>query len=82
MSTDSTNVTLRVRIVQASGTFLSDIYHGSEGVALRDPHPEHIGKEGRIVAWAEGASPLIRLDDGTELWGSECWWEPIKADIT
>jgi hypothetical protein len=29
-------------------------------------------------------NPYIKLDDGTEVWGCECWWGPeeeIKASI-
>jgi len=66
----------RVRITRASGTVFS-------GEALRaDPFPEHCGKEGEIVKYVSFdryETPLIRLDDGTELRGYECWWEPVTA---
>lgn len=39
----------------------------------------HVGKEGEIVGEdPDWGSPLIRLDDGTELYGYECWWEPVS----
>ena len=64
----------RVRIARASETVFS-------GEVLRsDPFPEHCGKEGvlvRYVAFGRYETPLIHLDDGTELRGYECWWEPI-----
>jgi hypothetical protein len=22
-------------------------------------------------------TPVLTLDDGTEIWGVECWWEPL-----
>jgi len=54
---------------------------------MRQPHPEHEGKEGTItgekdiLAWSTKLKPffvpIITLDDGTVLEGSECWWEKI-----
>lgn len=67
---------LRIRIVKVAG---KDIGHGYTGA---DPHPEHIGKCGTIVgeenAGGGYTTPRIKLDDGTMLMGTECWWEPIK----
>lgn len=36
-------------------------------------------KTGRL-GWAhkEGLTVRIKLDDGSELMGYECWWEPIS----
>ena len=66
----------RIRLAKASGTVFS-------GEVLRaDPFPQHCGKEGQIVKYVSFdryETPLIRLDDGTELRGHECWWEPITA---
>lgn len=66
----------RVRIARASG----EPFNGD--VVKSDPFPEHCGKEGEIVKYVSFGryeTPLIRLDDGTELRGYECWWEPIPA---
>ena len=71
-----TRVGMRVRIAQAEGRTMA-------GIPLRDPHPEHIAKLGTIIAeeeltgWGFGI-PVIKLDDGTVLRGSECWWEPVE----
>ena len=62
-----------VVILRAEGYML-----GSTKIPLRDPHPEHIGKIGRITALKEGESPHIVLDDGTELDGCECWWRKLQ----
>ena len=60
----------RVQIVKAEGLGLK--------LPLRDPHPEHIGKKGVIAGVDESdGMPKIQLDDGTTLFGYECWWEPI-----
>ena len=62
----------RVIIVKAEGTTI-----GKMKIPLRDPHPEHIGKSGTIVAIdEEDGMPHIKLDDGTELEGGDCWWQP------
>jgi hypothetical protein len=55
---------------------------------LRQPHQEHIGKLGTItgtdrIGSADGGpwiTPVITLDDGTVLYGFDCWWEPIKEE--
>ena len=62
---------MRVRIVDGTKT--------STGV--RNPRPELIGKLGYITKAVdiEGHScPLITLDDGREVGGWECWWEPYS----
>jgi hypothetical protein len=55
-------------------------------VPMRQPHPEHEGKEGSITGKEEMDMgdmkfnvPVITLDDGTVLKGYECWWEPVKG---
>ena len=53
---------------------------GSTKIPLRDPHPEHIGKVGRITAMGGGLSPRILLNDGTELDGCECWWRKLAEE--
>ena len=64
-----------VVILRAEGYVL-----GSTRIPLRDPHPEHIGKVGRITAMSEDSPPHIILSDGTELDGSECWWRKLAGD--
>ena len=46
-------------------------------VVLNDPHPEHIGKKGIIIGFHPelSSSPEIQLEDGTILFGYECWWD-------
>ena len=62
---------LRIQIAGVAG----QNFHGYE---MADPHPEHIGKLGIITEDTDDnglqCSPYIRLDDGTELRGYECWW--------
>jgi hypothetical protein len=51
------------------------------GAGLKNPHPEHIGKLGIIskITRVQGTlTPIITLEDGTEVGGWECWWEPTK----
>lgn len=60
----------RVVIVRAEGIPFS----GS--ITMRDPHPEHVGKLGRVIAEGD-LSVQIRLDDGTLLYGSQCWWVEV-----
>lgn len=54
---------------------------GSSKIPLRDPHPEHIGKIGRITIVGEGISPHILLNDGTELDGYDCWWRKLASNL-
>ncbi len=67
----------RVRIVKAEGTLLDD---GDHVYTRADPHPEHVEKLGTIIAIRKTGglkgSPKILLDDGTIIWGYECWWTP------
>jgi hypothetical protein len=46
------------------------IYHG---LPIKTGHPEHVGKHGTLVSWQDGI-PLLKLDDGNEVEGCECWW--------
>ena len=38
----------------------------------------HIGKEGLAEKMGDG-NVRITLDDGTIIWGYECWWEPLEG---
>lgn len=64
---------LRIQIAQAEG---GDFH----GYTMHDPNPEYAGKLGIITEDIDDdgqeCSPYIRLDDGTELRGYDCWWEP------
>jgi hypothetical protein len=53
---------------------------------MRQPYPENEGKLGTITGtepieiFGEKLDvPVITLDDGTELRGYECWWEPVPG---
>lgn len=66
----------RVQIVKAEGSMLG-------GHPLRDPYPEHIGKQGVIAEVSkDDGMPKIELDDGTILFGYECWWLPIVQEVS
>lgn len=47
------------------------------GLPLRTPDESksHIGKEG--LAERYRSEVRITLDDGTIIFGHECWWEPL-----
>lgn len=62
-----------VVIVKAEGYAM-----GSTKIPLKDPHPEHLGKVGRISSVNNGIH--IVLDDGTELDGCECWWRKLSEE--
>lgn len=62
---------VRCRIVDIAGV---EIFPGIVG-KTPDKSKPHIGKKGlaeKIDDWIV----RITLDDGTVLWGYECWWEP------
>lgn len=60
---------LRVEIVGVAGA-------GWHGLVLADPHPALVGQRGTIRGRVGGV-PLIRLDSGRKVRGSECWWRPV-----
>lgn len=52
---------------------------------MQQPLPEHEGKEG-VITGEENImpmrmkpffTPIITLDDGTVLTGTDCWWEAV-----
>jgi hypothetical protein len=65
---------VRCRIIDVTGR---EVLPGVEGKTPDESRP-HIGKEG-LAEEIEEAGEIVRitLDDGTVLWGSECWWTPI-----
>jgi hypothetical protein len=79
----SFKVGTRVRLPDVSGK----AFPVGDGMAqMRQPHPEKVGKTGTItgreVAGRIGGklfyTPVITLDEGGTVLGSECWWEPIE----
>lgn len=74
---------VRVRIVPVSGTEIAP------GVVGNDPTParQNMNKEGWCdeTAFCEDlgySNPKITLDDGTVIWGYQCWWSPVeKAQV-
>ena len=66
----------RVIIVAAAGSEFKP------GLKRADPYPEHINKKGVITGIADlgggFTTPVITLDDGNMLYGSECWWMEVK----
>lgn len=68
----------RCRITDPEGEVVAeDATH--EAIALANPSVA-VPKLGR-TGWAhkepDGVNVRIKLDDGSELMGYECWWEPI-----
>lgn len=62
----------RCRILDVEG----GLWHG---IGMRTP-PEsqpHVGKEG--LAEEVDGDVRITLDDGTILYGYECWWRPLDG---
>lgn len=62
---------VRCKIIDVVGV---EVLPGIEGLTPEVSKP-HIGKEG--LAEDTGDNTRITLDDGTIIWGYECWWEPI-----
>lgn len=65
---------VRARIIDVTGQALS----GNPDVLIKTPDVSkpHVGKEGRASQDSDGDIVLM-LDDGTVLYGYECWWEPV-----
>lgn len=61
----------RCRIVDATDVV---VFPGIKGRTPDESKP-HIGKEG--LAERVGDNVRITLDDGTVIWGYECWWEAL-----
>ena len=63
----------RCKIVEA------DNQEVSSGIITKTPDASkpHIGKTGLAEDIPGRCSPRITLDDGTILWGYECWWIPL-----
>ena len=63
---------VRCRIIDVDG-----IQQGRFVLKTPDESRPHIGKLG--TAFKEDWTVKITLDDGTILYGYECWWEPVNA---
>ena len=64
-----------------------DWFMSSEGDTWRsilthvaDMNPETIDLEHQDNWWGEWNNPRIRLDDGSVIWGDECWWKEVEAE--
>lgn len=68
---------VRCRIIDADG---KDV--GVPGMVGRTPDKSqpHIGKCGTAELSGDGMTVRITLDDGTILWGHECWWTPLPQE--
>ena len=49
------------------------------GIRTLEKSKPHIGKRG-FAELNERGGVRITLDDGTVLWGCECWWVPDESD--
>jgi len=47
---------------------------------VADMDPTTIDLESQDNWWSEWKNPRIRLDDGSVIWGDECWWKPVEAE--
>lgn len=68
---------VRARIIDVVGV---EVFPGVMG-ATPDVSKPHIGKEGlaELVDGLMGPDTVrITLDDGSVLYGYECWWEPVE----
>ena len=67
---------VRCKIVDATGHKIAP------GLYAKTPEESkaHIGKEG--IAEESGDDVKITLDDGSTLWGYECWWIPLNDQST
>ena len=63
---------VRCTIIDVTGM---EVFPGIEG-NTPDVSKCHIGKEGLAEKVPEGVR--ITLDDGSILFGYECWWTPLK----
>ena len=69
---------VRCKIVDVTGVKKT---MGGKEFTLNTPDisKPHIGKQGLAENMEDGLGVRIALDDGTVLYGYECWWITIKA---
>ena len=65
---------VRCQIVDVTG---KKIFPGVEGNTPEVSKP-HVGKKG--LAEMVNGQVRIMLDDGTVIWGYECWWKHLKKE--
>lgn len=71
---------VRVKVVQAEGEEVRPGLIAQDPDAAK-PHFEKLGWcEINAVHPIGISNPKITLDDGTVLWGMECWWEFVKPE--
>lgn len=68
----------RCRIIDAEGQQI-DTPEGTFACKTPDVSRPKIDKTGTAYLEPDGINVRIKLDDGSELMGYECWWEPISA---
>ena len=66
------NYPIRCEILDVTG---QEVFPGFEGRTPDESKP-HIGKQG--LAEEVEDNVRITLDDGSVLWGYECWWKPLN----
>jgi hypothetical protein len=75
---------VRVKVVSVAGTEVFPGIIGADPDAAK-PHFEKYGwcdEEGRPDPLEPSyINPKITLDDGTIIWGYECWWTPVLTEI-
>lgn len=76
---------VRARVVSVAGTEVFPGIIGADPDAAK-PHLEKYGwcDENGVpdpINEPTYTNPKITLDDGTIIWGYECWWKPIPTEI-
>lgn len=75
---------VRVRVVSVAGTEVFPGIIGADPDAAK-PHFEELGwcdEDGHPDPLEPNyTNPKITLDDGTIIWGYECWWKPILTEL-
>lgn len=66
---------VRCRIVDVTG---EEVLSGVEG-RTPDKSRQHIGKVG-TAELVDAGTVKITLDDGSEIYGHECWWETLEPE--
>lgn len=61
----------KAKILDVTGI---EVLPGIEGITPNESKP-HIGKTG--IAEEIDDNVRITLEDGSVLWGYECWWKPL-----
>jgi hypothetical protein len=61
-----------------------EVAEGEErfGIPIRTPDESkpHIGKEGLAELIDDGGRVRVTLDDGTILYGEDCWWMSLEKE--